>query len=250
MKSVKATEDIKNSSESVSADKGRKLTAAEQKRLDAFNTTADEMMKDGYARKDLTLSVKKANIVGPLLVLPFEVLFIGLFLLVYGITPLKDFINTMDARRYMWFMLSALTFIPCMPLHELIHGISWAPGAKNKMKDIEFGFIKELLTPYCCCRSPLSKGRYIFGSMMPMTVLGAVPCIFGVIFKNPYLMIVGCLQLLGGAGDILITYTLLRYKTKDKNTVLLDHPTDCGLVVFEKVPKALHVSKKANNTAR
>ena len=57
---------------------------------------------------------------------------------------------------------------------------------------------------------------------------------FGIIFASPVIMLVGCLQLLGGAGDILITAMLIRYKTKGKDTVLMDHPTDCGLVAFEK----------------
>ena len=47
-------------------------------------------------------------------------------------------------------------------------------------------------------------------------------------------MVTGLLQVMGGSGDILVSSMLLRYNTKGKDIVLMDHPTDCGLVIFEK----------------
>lgn len=215
-------------------DPSRKLTDAEKKRLEAFKITEDKLKLKGYARKDLTISIAKANIVGPLLVLPFIIVFCVLFFLIHGLEPLK----AMQASKSIWtpisLILAVLSMIPLAVVHEFIHGITWSIKAENHMKDIEYGFIKELITPYCYCRSPLSKGMYILGSLMPMTILGAVVCVFGIIFASPILMLIGGFQLLGGAGDILITSMLICYKTKGKDTVLLDHPTDCGLVVFEK----------------
>ena len=127
-----------------------------------------------------------------------------------------------------------MSFIPLAVIHELIHGFFWSKGAENGMKDIQYGFIKEQLTPYCACLCPLSKKTYIIGSLMPMTILGILLGIVSIFVGQLLLLIISLLQIMGGAGDILITSMLLRYKTKGKDVVLLDHPTDCGLVAFEK----------------
>ena len=110
----------------------------------------------------------------------------------------------------------------------------WTIGAENGKKDIEFGFQKETLTPYCTCTSPLTKSMYILGSMMPMTILGVVLGIVSIFTNNFVLLAVSAIQIIGGAGDILISAMLLFHKTKGKDIVLLDHPTKIGLVSFEK----------------
>lgn len=212
----------------------RQLTEKEKQRLVVFADTEEILKKQGYVRKDLTISLAKANFVGILLVLPIMILLCVIFLLVNGFAPIKDMIESHEVWTGISLVLAGLSMIPLAVIHELIHGLSWGIGAKNHMKDIEYGFIKEMLTPYCYCRSPLSKGMYLFGSMMPMTILGIVVCVFGIIFASPALMIVGLLQVVGGSGDILVSSMLLRYNTKGKDIVLMDHPTDCGLVVFEK----------------
>ena len=50
--------------------------------------------------------------------------------------------------------------------YEAIHGLVW--GLINK------GLIREYLTPYCCCGSPLLRGQYILGSVMPTIILGFI----------------------------------------------------------------------------
>ena len=214
--------------------KKRELTEKEKQRLVVFAATEEGLKKRGYVRKNLTISLSKANFVGVLLVLPIMVVFCILFFVVNGLTPIKNMISSHDLWTGLQIVLAGLSIAPLAVVHEWIHGLSWGIGAKNHMKDIEYGFIKEMLTPYCYCRSPLSKGMYLTGSMMPMTLLGIVVCIFGIIFGSPSLMLVGILQIMGGSGDILVSSMLLRYNTKGKDIVLMDHPTECGLVVFEK----------------
>ena len=212
----------------------RQLTEKEKQRLVKFAATEEELKKKGYARKNLTISLTKANFVGILLVLPIMAALCIIFLAVNGFTPIKNMIESHDAWAGISIVLAGLSIAPLAVVHELIHGLTWGIGAKNHMKDIEYGFIKEMLTPYCYCRSPLSKGMYLIGSLMPMTLLGTVVCIFGIIFASPALMLTGLLQVMGGSGDILVSSMLLRYNTKGKDIVLMDHPTECGLVVFEK----------------
>ena len=212
----------------------RTLTEAEQKRVDAFKVTEDRLTAEGYVRKDLTISIEKANLVGPLLILPIMVVVCIVFFLIHGLDPVKGLWDSSSIFTGVLIILAGLSMIPLAIVHEGIHGVCWGIFAGNHMKDIEYGFIKEKITPYCYCQSPLSKGAYIFGSMMPMTVLGLLVCILAIFTASPIVMFIGLMQLMGGAGDILITCMLIKYKTKGKDAILMDHPTECGLIVFEK----------------
>ena len=59
-----------------------------------------------------------------------------------------------------------------MAIHEGIHGLTWGLLSPDGFSTIEFGLIKEYMTPYCYCGTPLTRGQYILGSMMPTLVLG------------------------------------------------------------------------------
>ncbi len=215
--------------------KERKLTEAEIKRKANFKAKEAALLEKGYKRKDLTISIAKANFVGVLLTIPFIAAILAGYYLYNGhfgvLTLLKD-----DSPTYFIYLaVIFVSFIPLAVIHELIHGFVWSRGTENGLKDIQYGFIKEQLTPYCACLCPLSKKMYIIGSMMPMTILGILLGIVSIFTGQLLLLVISLLQVSGGAGDILITSMLLRYKTKGKDVVLLDHPTDCGLVAFEKV---------------
>ena len=125
-------------------------------------------------------------------------------------------------------------FVALIAVHEAIHGLFWSFGAQNGLKDIEFGFIVKYLTPYCTCSSPLKKTAYIIGTFMPMFLLGICVMLAAVIMGNQLMMILGVVNTLAGAGDILVILKLLSYKTKGKDIVIIDHPYEAGLVVFER----------------
>lgn len=216
---------------------GHVLTEAEIKRQQAFDEKEKKLLEQGYERHDILISVVKANFAGVLLTLPFIIAIVAGFLVRNGIPDIPGMLKEKPA---MYFLGLFGAFIACIPLavvHEKIHGWFWTIGAENGSKDIEFGFMKETLTPYCTCRSPLSKPLYILGSMMPMTILGIVAGIVSVFTGSLVLLIIAALQIMGGAGDILISCMLLFRKTKGKDVVLLDHPTKIGLVAFEREKK-------------
>ena len=213
---------------------GHVLTEAEVKRQAAFDEKEKKILAQGYKRHDLIISVLKANVVGVLLTLPFIALMVGGFLLRNGVPDIDGYMRN---NPVMYFVVLGGIIVATLLLsvvHEKIHGWFWSIGAENGSKDIEFGFQKETLTPYCTCRSPLSKTIYILGSMMPMTILGIVIGIVSVFIGSLPVLIVAVLQTMGGAGDILISCMLLLHKTSGKDVFLLDHPTKIGLVVFEK----------------
>ena len=233
LEQLKGADDKKKSKKQTNGD-GHVLTPAEIKRQELFDKKEKEILAKGYKRKDIITTVLKANFVGILLTLPFVLLVVGGFILKNGFFNIDSAINE---NPVMYFVKLAIIMVVTGLLavvHEKIHGWFWTIGAENGSKDIEFGFQKETLTPYCTCKSPLTKKMYILGSMMPMTILGVVLGIVSIFVGSWVVLAIAVLQIIGGSGDILITSMLLRYDTKDKDVILIDHPTKIGLVAFEK----------------
>lgn len=207
-------------------EKSRELSPAEERRLRRFEELSEELIGQGYRRVELTVSVVKANIFAVALLLPLLIVGGGLFFLrnhsmIGGLGKMNP-------------LLFAALFFAMIVVHELIHGLSWSLFAENRWKDIEFGFMKQYLTPYCTCGVPLKKGAYIFGALMPLVLLGILPMIVGILADNLGLLLLGVILADAAAGDILIVWKILRYRSEAGTVVYIDHPTQAGGVIFEK----------------
>ena len=131
-------------------------------------------------------------------------------------------------------LLFLVLFVALIVAHELIHGLSWSIFTPRHWKDVEFGFMKQYLTPYCTCRVPLAKGQYIFGALMPLVLLGLLPMLAGILAGSMGLMLLGVIMTDSAAGDILIVWKILRYRSDAGEIVYVDHPTQAGGVIFER----------------
>ena len=176
-------------------------------------------------RVELTVSIVRANVFAVALLIPL--LIIGFGLLIY-------FHRDGLAIRTVGMLTSLLALAVLVAAHEAIHGLSWAPFAENGFKDIEFGFMKQYLTPYCTCLTPLTKGQYIFGALMPLVLLGILPMIAGILIGSFGLLLLGIIMADSAAGDIMIVWKILRYRSEAGTIVYIDHPTQAGGVIFEK----------------
>ena len=204
----------------------RVLTEAEQRRLERYKAKCEELERGGYTKTELTISVVKANI-GALYGFIMTVPFIVIYVLRYeGADFGKSRISASSGLTVLALLL-LLTVV-----HELIHGVTWSRFTKS-FKDIEFGVIWKYLTPYCTCSEPLGKWQYITGALMPGLLLGIVPCIIGCIATDILFLAAGVLMTIAAGGDILIVKMILGNKAS-KTALYLDHPTEVGLVVFQK----------------
>ena len=208
-------------------DKDRKLTKAEQKRWDKFLQGKGEFEQNGYEMKEHTLGLVYANIMAFVVAIPIIVPFALLFYFVSEPVEIYEF-------PFVKLIVLAFLYIVSIVVHEALHGITWACFAKNHFKSIEFGVIWEMLTPYCTCSEVLKKWQYVLGSMMPLIVLGIVPCIIAVISGNIYALAFGAIMVIAAGGDIIVTLRILRYKTDKNELVFYDHPTKCGFITFER----------------
>lgn len=207
-------------------EKSRELTPAEEKRLRRFEELSDSLIGQGYRRVELTVSIVKANVFAVVLLIPLLIAGGGLFFL--RNQSMSGGLGKMNP------LLFAALFFAMIVVHELIHGLSWSLFAENHWKDIEFGFMKQYLTPYCTCGVPLRKGAYIFGALMPLILLGILPMIAGILWGHFGLLLLGIIMADSAAGDILIVWKILRYRSDAETIVYIDHPTQAGGVIFEK----------------
>ena len=209
-------------------EKNRKLSPKEQKRLNVFEETCERLSEEGYKKTDLTISIVKANLFVFLLAIP--VVAIGVLLFAWK-NPISLLTPTPQGS-----LLFVVLFLALIVAHELIHGLTWSLYAEHHFKDIEFGFMKEYLTPYCTCTTPLLKNHYIMGALMPCVVLGILPTAIGILLGSHLLFWTGIMMILAAGGDIMIVMKLLAYKSQNRSEEILiyDHPTQAGSVIFEK----------------
>ncbi|MBR2672281.1 MAG: DUF3267 domain-containing protein [Oscillospiraceae bacterium] len=212
-------------------EKERELTAAEKKRLVYFNELIERMEGKGYRRVDLTATPAKANLLGTLYGILLSVPFVVLFIIVAVMNRRIEFglLNGMRGS-----LLLILIMFVLIVVHELVHGLTWSLFAEGRFKSIEFGVIWKSLNPYCTCRDPLSKKQYLLGAIMPCIVLGIIPSVIAVITGDLGLMFLGALMIMSAGGDLLICKMILSGEGSE-SSVYLDHPTEIGLVRFDRV---------------
>ena len=205
----------------------RELSAAEQARLERYERVSAELVAQGYQRSELTIGIVRANVLTLVLGLPFVVVgVLAFFLANHG----RDVALGLADRSFLMIGLVLVLVV----VHELIHGLTWSIFSAHHWADIEFGFMKEYLTPYCTAASPLPRGGYILGALMPMITLGLVPTIYAIATADLGLLVVGIIMTLAGGGDLLIVIELLRHKSRAQDVLVYDHPTQAGAVVFER----------------
>lgn len=205
----------------------KQLTKDEEKRLAAFTERAALLAREGYTQTELVVSSGKANLIGPLYGLAPAVPFIVLLTVFHK--P-GSFGEGLTLGRYLGFVAAILLAIP---VHELIHGLTFCPFTKGRFKSISFGFNRQALAPYCTCTEALTKRQYLAGLLAPCLLLGVLPGIAAVIFDSVWVLLFSAVMLMSAGGDLLIARLLLRHKAAGE-ALYIDHPTKIGLSCFEK----------------
>lgn len=209
----------------------RELTPAEARRRAAFEETSARMAEQGWRREDLTVDIPEATKGMLLAAAPFVAVLLALYLLLNPLdlsAPTGGVNLGMALACLVAFVAATLVLAVA---HEAIHGLVWGICAKRRFRAVEFGFIKEYLTPYCTCTDPLGKWQYVLGAAMPTVVLGIAPAVAAAFAHSPLLLAIGLAMVLGGGGDMLVIYKLLGHRCRGE-AVYYDHPCECGIVAF------------------
>ena len=203
---------------------GRKLSRREQARLEDFQRLSGQMRQQGYRRVDLVVDVVQANVMEVVVMLPFLAAAAVLF---FALNPVGEVYIPFSGMA-LWL----LAFLVLVVLHEAIHGLTWGLMAPHGFKAIAFGVIWQMLTPYCTCNDGLKRWQYLLGGLMPTLILGFGLAGLATAQGSLWLFSLAEVMILGGGGDFLVVFKMLRHPQKD-GAVYYDHPYECGLVVFE-----------------
>jgi hypothetical protein len=177
------------------------------------------------ARRDVTLSIERVNLIAiPVALVPL-VLVIVPYLFVWGWSSLIG--GGRDLVR--WYV-----FVPAIVggilLHELIHGISWMLFGRKPIRTIRFGVQWKTVTPYAHCNEPMPASAYRWGAAMPGILLGLVPAALGLATGNGGLTLYGTIFLVAASGDFIILWLL---RSIPGNILVEDHPAKAGCYVYD-----------------
>ena len=200
------------------------LSDAEVRRTEHFASLRDSLEREGWHAAELVLPMervaKQGMAMGAAACVPFAIIWLAMW--------------GLQAPSIWQVLACCVAYVMLIPAHEAIHGLTWAACNPLHFRAIEFGFMRENFTPYCTCTEPLGRTRYITGSLAPLVVLGLVPAIAGIVLGAGVVFVLALLMILGASGDIFVVVELLRHKKTGNELICVDHPSECGLVVFER----------------
>jgi hypothetical protein len=212
--------------------KEQKLTKAEIVRNENFEAQTASMGADGFTAIKCSVPILKANLMAFLLYIPFGVVFTLIYYFAGGTFTNID-------MRSLNFLIVIPVILVFIVVHEGLHGLAWGIFCKNKFRSIQFGILSGSMTPYCACLEPLKFGAYITGGLMPLAVLGIGCFVVAAVTKNDMLFYWANFNVICAGGDITIALMQLKH-TK---AIILDLPTECGFMAFEKQESASLQSK-------
>ena len=87
----------------------------------------------------------------------------------YAILYIKWFVMGETAMNPIYVPLGILLGLLCMPVHEVLHGVSYEKG-----QNVYIGICLKKFAAFAVCHEPISKCRFIVMSFTPM-LLGILP---------------------------------------------------------------------------
>jgi len=173
-------------------------------------------------KRDLSISMLRANLIPLLVGIPIAIAQLYLFILLRGGIQVR--------AELPGLLLFVAVLLISVVAHELIHGLTWRAVAGTSPATISYGVQWRTLTPYAHVRGLMEVNAYRIGGLMPGLVLGIVPYVLSLISGDSNLLWFGVFHTLAAGGDGLILWTLRNVKG---GTMVEDHPSRAGCYVVE-----------------
>lgn len=171
-------------------------------------------------RRDLSISMARANVIVLFTSIPVALLQFLIFVLLHGA----------DNLAATWGSILVIAVLLGIVVHELIHGISWVIFGNKPFSAIKFGFQWKTITPYAHLREPVEVNAYRIGGFMPGFALGIVPYILSLVLGDGNLFWFSLVHTAAAGGDWLILWLIRDVKS---GTLVEDHPSNAGCYVLE-----------------
>jgi hypothetical protein len=172
-------------------------------------------------KRDLSISMARANIVVIFVSIPVAILQFAIFFLVHGLRKME---TTLGLGLFL-----VVLFLGVLA-HELIHGLAWVIFGGKSFSAIKFGFQWKTLTPYAHLKEPVEINAYRIGGFMPGFTLGILPYIMSIVLGDGNLFWFGLIHTAAAGGDGLILWLIRNVKA---GSMVEDHPTNAGCYVIE-----------------
>ena len=198
----------------------QRLTSHEKnfKRIQASEREIQIMMEN---KRDLSISMARANIVVMFVSIPVAILQFAIFVMVHGLRKME---TTLGIGLFLGVLFLGVL------AHELIHGLAWVIFGRKPFSTIKFGFQWKTLTPYAHLKEPAEINAYRIGGFMPGFFLGILPYIMSIVLGDGNLFWFGLIHTAAAGGDWLILWLIRDVKAGSQ---VEDHPTNAGCYVIE-----------------
>ena len=178
-------------------------------------------------RRDLSISMARANVIVMFISLPVVILQFGIFIMLHGISGLRTTWN---------FAFLVVLVLLGVIVHELIHGLAWVIFGRKPFSALKFGFQWKSLTPYAHLKDPVDVNAYRIGAFLPGLLLGIFVYMLSLILGDGNLFWFSLIHTSASGGDWLILWLIRNVK---RGTLVEDHPTNAGCYVIEPEPAAV-----------
>ncbi len=175
-------------------------------------------------KRDLSVSMLRANIVAFFIMIPVAVFQFILFYMLYGLKKTEITVYLLNLLLFLALLIASIM------VHELIHGLAWMGFGKKAFSAIKLGVQWKTLTPYAHLKVPIEVNAYRIGGFMPGFVLGILPFSLSLILGDSNLLWFGIIQTAAASGDWLILWLLRNVKG---GMLVEDHPSRAGCYVYE-----------------
>lgn len=172
-------------------------------------------------KRDLSISMGRANIVVFFIAIPVVILQFALFSFLHGAEKMESTWN---------FIFLFVLIVIGIVVHEFIHGITWAIFARKPFSAIKYGFQIKTLTPYAHLKEPVEVNAYRIGAFMPGFILGIFIYIVSLVLGDGNLFWFSLVHTSASGGDWLILWLIRHVKA---GTLVEDHPSNAGCYVIE-----------------
>lgn len=189
-----------------------------------MDAAGESLLYDDFVKRDLSISMLRANIVALFIMVPVAILQFNLFHMLYGAQKMEF---TLYLSNLLFFLV---LLIASIVVHELIHGLTWMWCGKKPFSTIKFNVQWKTLTPYAHLKEPVEINVYRIGGFMPGFVLGILPFLLSLVLGNGNLLWFSIIQTAAASGDWLILWILRNVKS---GALVEDHPVRAGCYVHE-----------------
>lgn len=116
--------------------------------------------------------------------------------------------------RWVPAFVLVIAYIAYIPIHELLHGITFVIGSNHSWKHLKFGLVLSNGVAYCIPLAPETIRRVRWSLMMPLYVVCIPLYIYAMLNGQFALAIYAVFLAAGSVGDIVYLWKLRRYNKK------------------------------------